>query len=122
VLVVAYLPTIFAASKAVQMGRHGGWFTGGSWAPRRSRSSRSCGRLSWPTPTWSWQPDAGHDEAWRARLTPGSAVLVRESAGEWVFPPDQAEQAWQSSAGGRGCGARIANRAATRPPLASPTT
>lgn len=28
-------------------------------------------------------------------LTPGSAVLLREPAGEWVFPTDQVEQAWQ---------------------------
>ena len=28
-------------------------------------------------------------------LTPGSAVLLREPAGEWIFPTDQAEEAWQ---------------------------
>jgi hypothetical protein len=28
-------------------------------------------------------------------LTPGSAVLLREPAGEWIFPTVQAEQAWQ---------------------------
>lgn len=29
------------------------------------------------------------------KLTPGSAILLREPAGEWVFPTDQAEEAFE---------------------------
>lgn len=34
------------------------------------------------------------DRGVQITLTPGPAVLLREPAGEWVFPTDRAEQAW----------------------------